>query len=42
MNTLEIIFEILRLLGIMLIVSLVLVCFELYLIYKQKKNRDGL
>jgi hypothetical protein len=42
MNVLELIVEILRLLGSMLVVSLVLICFELYLLYKQKKDRDGL
>jgi hypothetical protein len=42
MNVLELIVEILRLLGFMLVISLLLICFELYLLYKQKKDRDGL
>ena len=42
MNILEMIVQILRLLGGMLVVSLLLVCFEIYLLYKQKKDRDGL
>jgi hypothetical protein len=42
MNVLEIIVEILRLLCSMLVMSLMLIFFELYLVYKQKKDRDGL
>jgi len=42
MDLLELIVEIFRLLGCMLALSLLLVCFELYLLYKQKKDRDGL
>lgn len=38
----EIVIEILKLLGGALLILIALMWFELYLVYKQKKDRDGL
>lgn len=38
----EIVIEILKLLGGALLILIALMGFELYLVYKQKKDRDGL
>ena len=37
----EIVIEILKLLGGALLILIALMGFELYLVYKQKKDRDG-
>ena len=42
MTTDEIIVEILKLIGGVLLTLVALMGFELYLVYKQKKDRDGL
>jgi hypothetical protein len=42
MTTDEIIVEILKLIGGVLLTLVALMGFELYLVYNQKKDRDGL